>query len=77
MSAGLAASTVTPGMTAPDASRATPAIALASCAHAAGGSRPHATSTTLRLMTTGLTTTVLPGGSQRFTKTRDANQMVR
>ena len=32
MSAGLAASTVTPGSTAPDASFTTPAIALCACA---------------------------------------------
>src|SRR6266705_3109478 len=36
MSAGLEASTVTPGSTLPDVSRATPAIPLACCADAAG-----------------------------------------
>src|SRR2546430_2316883 len=36
MSAGLDASTVTPGSTLPDVSRATPAIPLACCADAAG-----------------------------------------
>src|SRR5437016_4189201 len=36
ISAGLAASTVTPGSTAPDVSFTTPAIPLACCAHALG-----------------------------------------
>jgi hypothetical protein len=41
------ASTVTPGITAPDVSFTTPAIAALSCAHAAaGGSRKHDTMTT-------------------------------
>ena len=37
ISAGLAASTVTPGSTAPEASRTTPAMPLALCASAASG----------------------------------------
>jgi hypothetical protein len=42
MRAGLAASTVTPGKTAPDVSRMTPAIPLACCAETTAGSRRHA-----------------------------------
>src|SRR5262249_38807527 len=38
INAGLAASTVTPGSTAPDVSRTTPAMPLACCADAADGS---------------------------------------
>src|SRR6185436_9019437 len=46
MSAGLAASTVTPGITAPDVSRTTPAIFPESAwAHAVAGSRMHPTNT--------------------------------
>src|SRR5678816_1913803 len=47
ISAGLAASTVTPGSTPPEASRTTPVMLL--CAHAAAGIRRHAATITARI----------------------------
>jgi hypothetical protein len=48
MSAGLAASTVTPGSKAPELSRTSPAMPLACCAHAGAASSVHSITTTCR-----------------------------